>query len=370
MPTSADQAGASPLVSQREGTLGGSGHSDSPKKIVIMNHTNMLGHHFGCARVMRLLEDGLTDRGCQISGRLDGKLDWRNDNAALAKLEDCDTIVINGEGTLHHGRKKAGWLMSVAAHEVTRDKEIALVNALFQANPDSWIPLVQRMKHLYCRDSRSATELSRMAGTEVTSFGDLSTSAGPLPDTLPRSGVVVGDSVKGKVRNSLYSFAKELSRTTPTQIAPITISFRELNPYKPLLSRFISRKVNALRQRRHEKAFPLLQYLDSEEDYIRVVRQCRLHVTGRFHGVCLSLVTGTPFVCISSNSWKIEALFEDAGLDFRRVIDTSELKPDAIINEDWTFSDTERKNISSFLDRSSAGANRMFDAISGHPSIL
>ena len=101
--------------------------------------------------------------------------------------------------------------MSVAAHEVTRDKEIALVNALFQANPDSWIPLVQRMKHLYCRDSRSATELSRMAGTEVTSFGDLSTSAGPLPDTLPRSGVVVGDSVKGKVRNSLYSFAKELS---------------------------------------------------------------------------------------------------------------------------------------------------------------
>ena len=81
-------------------------------------------------------------------------------------------------------------------------------------------------------------------------------------------------------------------------------------------------------------------------------------------------MTGTPFVCISSNSWKIEALFEDAGLDFRRVIDTSELKPDAIINEDWTFSDTERKNISSFLDRSSAGANRMFDAISGHPSIL
>ena len=354
---------------QAKGRNGGE-HSDNPKKIVIMNHTNMLGHHFGCARVMRLLENGLTVRGCQISGRLDGKLDWRNDNAALAKLEECDTIVINGEGTLHHGRKKAGWLMSVAAHEVTRDKEIALVNALFQANPNSWVPLVQTMEHLYCRDSRSAAELSRMAGRDVTSFGDLSTSEGALPDTFPRSGVVVGDSVKRKVRNSLYNFARELSRTTPTQIAPITASFRELNPYKPLLRRFISRKIIARRQKMYEKAFPLLQYPDSEEDYLRVIRQCRLSVTGRFHGVCLNLVTGTPFLCIFSNSWKIEALFEDVGLSFRRLIDISQLNPNAILNEDWGFSEIEQRNIASFLDRSSAGANRMFDAISGYRNIL
>lgn len=337
----------------------------SNKRIVLMNHTNMQGHHFGCARVMRLLEDGLTSRGAVITANLDGKQNWMKSPEALAALEACDAIVVNGEGTLHHGRKKASWLMEIARHPVTKDKELALVNALFQDNPDSWIPLVQGFKHLYARDARSAKELSRMAGRDVKSFGDLSTSAGALPELGNREGIVIGDSVKNELTRALYNFADELAKSEPVRILPLTISLREENPYRHPLHRAIKRFDYARRQKKQEATYPLLRYLDSEEAYVDVLRRSRLSVTGRFHGVCLNLVTGTPFACLSSNSWKIEALFEDAGVDRRRMLTAKDLTPEVIQKQDWSYSEQEKANIAAFLERSVAGANAMYDAIVG-----
>lgn len=335
------------------------------KKTVLMNHTNMLGHHFGCARVMRMIEDGLTSRGCVITGRLDGKMDWRNNSDALSLLSDCDLVVINGEGTLHHGRRKAGWLMETATHKVTRDKELAIVNALYQENPTDWAPLLRRFQHLYARDGRSAKAMTEQAGRSVTWLGDLSTSAGAIADTASRSGVLVGDSVRNSASTALANLAVRLNRTEPTSILPLTISMREENPYRPRAARFLRRFSVALRQMRLEQKYPSLRYLTSEEAYINQIRKCRLSVTGRFHGVCLNLVTGTPFVAVTSNSWKIEALFEDAGLDKRRIISQEELNENLVLNTDWSFSDVELKNIARFLYNTQKAANEMFDAIAG-----
>jgi len=337
----------------------------SAKKVVLMNHTDMLGHHFGCARVMRLIEAGLEGRGCRISGRIDGKLDWRQDRVSLSMLADCDAIVINGEGTLHHGRKKAGWLMDVARHAVTRDKELALVNALYQENPTDWAPLAARFAHLYARDSRSGAALSRHAGRPVTWFGDLSTSAGALADTVGRQGIIVGDSVSAAATALLAELAQDMAFHQKVRLVPLTVSLREENPYRPWLIRRFRRQVVALRQKRIQRRYPLLSYLGSEAEYLDLLRSSQLSVTGRFHGVCLNLVTCTPFVCVSSNSWKIEALFEDAGLDPRRLLPRESLTVETILGNDWRFSTTETAKIARFLERSVAGATAMFDAIAG-----
>lgn len=41
------------------------------KFFLLMNHTNIQGHHFGCAGVMRAMEDGLTSRVGEIIACLD-----------------------------------------------------------------------------------------------------------------------------------------------------------------------------------------------------------------------------------------------------------------------------------------------------------
>lgn len=337
------------------------GHA--PKKIVLMNHTNMLGHHFGCARVMRVIEEGLTSRGCQISGRLDGKLDWQRDPEALALLAACDAIVINGEGTLHHGRKKATWLMQVATHPVTRDKDLALVNAMYQDNPDSWVPMIKGFRHVYARDGRSARQMEAHYGRPVVYFGDLSTCDGSLPELSHRDGILVSDSVRNSVTRRLADLAKALSPNETIRHVPITISLREENIFKPLPQRLLRRWSVNLRQYIQQRKYPLLTYVSTEHAYLDELRKSRLCITGRFHGACLNLVTATPFVTVSSNSWKIEALFEDVGLNPRRIVPPEALSEDLVLGTDWSFSDEERANISAFLERSSAGATAMFDAI-------
>lgn len=334
------------------------------KRVVLMNHTDLLGHHFGCARVMRQIEEGLTARGCEIVGRLDGKLDWQRDREALAVLGGSDAIVINGEGTLHHGRRKATWLMEVASHPVTRGKELALINALYQDNPDSWRPLIRGFTHLYARDSRSAAQMSAHAGRPVPWFGDLSTSAGALPEGGARRGILVSDSVRNSAAARLMQLAAELARETHVELVPLTVSLREENPYRPAPVRLFRRATVAARQRMLQWRYPLLTYVASEQAFLDRLRQSALCVTGRFHGVCLNLVTGTPFVTVSSNSWKIEALFEDAGIDRRRLLAPEQLSAARILGQDWSFSPAERAAIAAFLARSQRGAAEMFDALS------
>lgn len=335
------------------------------KKFVLMNHTNMQGHHFGCARVMRHIEQGLMDRGGVIWARVDGKMDWREDPQTLQKIAECDAIVINGEGTLHHGRKKASWLMAVGDHPMTRSKELSLINALYQDNPDSWAPLLRGFTHLYARDARSAAEMSKQAERDVPWLADLSTAAGGVVSDHARSGIVVGDSVSNNATKVLANLAMILNTTEPTQILPLTISLREENPYRPAAIRAWRNWTVGLRQKWQEHQYPILSYLTSEQDYIAAIQSARLSVTGRFHGICLNLVTATPFICVTSNSWKIEALFEDAGLDPRRLVSRDALSQKLVLETDWGFSQQERDNIDGFLKRSQQGAKEMFDRIAG-----
>ena len=109
--------------------------------------------------------------------------------------------------------------------------------------------------------------------------------------------------------------------------------------------------------------FPAQRYLSLEEDYLEILAQSKLLVTGRFHGLCLALICGTPFIALTSNSWKIEALFKDVGLDPRRLVDINALNKELVIQQDWSWSEKERTNIAAFLSRNQESAQAMFDEI-------
>ena len=332
------------------------------KKIVLMNHTDMQGHHFGCARVMRIIEQELEARGGEIIGRLDGKQNWQTTPEALAVLARADKIVINGEGTLHGGRKKAGWLIDIAEHPVAVGKSLSLINTIYQNNPASWMSRVAKFQHIFARESRSAATLTQAVGRPVGWLGDLSMSAGTLPDSgNSRQGVIVGDSVHNTVTAALAKLSQALQ--PQADLVPLTISLREENPYRPWLIRQYRHATLAWRQEIQERRFPNLRYLTSELAYLDLLSRKALSVTGRFHGICLNLVTATPFICISSNSWKVEALFEDAGLDPRRLVAMGDLSAGFVTNNDWSFSDVEKANIAAYLAKTRRQAADMFDLI-------
>lgn len=335
----------------------------SGKKIALMNHSNLRGLHLGCARVMRLIEEGLEQRGCIIHARLDTKEDWRKSPRTLQALRDCDAIVINGEGTLHHGRRKAERLLEVATHELTRNKELSLINALWQDNPDSWATYLRGFRTLWARDQRSASLMARQLGREVSWMGDISTSAGAIESTAPRHGIVLGDSVSGGTSNLLCQLARELSEEQPVELIPLTTGWLDDNPYRSWLWRTWKR-IGARRKFEKCKAiFPQQRFLSIEEEYLTLLGKSELLVTGRFHGLCLALVSGTPFVALPSNSWKIKALFEDVGIDERRLVESGALSKDLILQQDWSWSELERSNIAAFLRQNQERATKMFDAI-------
>ena len=123
---------------------------------VLMNDTR--GHaHFGCQRVMRVIESNLESRGITVIARSLVRNDWEADRAFLDAASKCDVIVINGEGTLHHGASHGEKLLRIAAHPVRAGKPVALINAIYQENPEHWRRYLDGIDLISPRDSWSAT---------------------------------------------------------------------------------------------------------------------------------------------------------------------------------------------------------------------
>lgn len=327
------------------------------RRVVLLNDTDVGGHHFGCARVMREIRDQLSRRRLEVAGSVKTGKDWRLSDVTV---EDADLLIINGEGTLHHGARRGRWLLEAAETVKARGGRVALVNALWQDNPADWSQLAAGIDVLCSRDSRSAGVLSGAAGRSVEWIGDMSMwSEVPRPDA-GRHGIVFGDSIDASVTAGLA----RLARSVPdASILPVTAQLKFISPHLNGLRNTL-RKIYA--ERRHRsflKANPKADFATDDRDYIARLSRARLSVTGRFHAVCLAIATGTPFVAVSSNSWKIRALIEDIGLDTRRLCAMATLRPARLDPDDWDYSDEERRRIDTCLASWRVRGGALFDRI-------
>jgi len=322
------------------------------RRAVLMNDTRDLGHA-GCRRVMRLLEEHLARRGIVVTARSRVRAAWDHDRRFLKQLSRCDVVVINGEGTLHHGGGRR--LLEVVAHPARGTTPVALVNALYQANPPDWAPLLDRLSLVVARDSWSAGELGRTLGRPVDWSGDISladgfVAAAPAP---PRAGIVVGDSVFPETTARLAALAKA---APAARFVPMQPPERR-RPEPPRAARLARWRVG--------EAWAWLRHLGAEDAaYLRCLRSAALHVTGRFHGVCLSLITRTPLLALASNSWKVEAVLEDLGIAGRRLVRPEDLTDIIRAGDgDWAWTAAEARALEAGVARSTAAAARMFDTI-------
>ena len=324
-------------------------------KAVILNDTRPDAHH-GCTRVMQVLEAGLRTQGFTVMAKSPLRHKWWADAAFLKAMGEADAIVINGEGTMHHGKRAAQDLLRVADHPVRGKRPVFLVNALYQDNPDSWRDYLAAMAGIWARDSRSADALGKLLDRPVPYLPDLTLCAGALHVPAKREGIIVGDAVEKTVAARLAGIARSgKHRLVPsvTRLKRAKGRTRVARGLRELYARF--------HLAGYKRANPTLSLIEDQELYAATLASAELHVTGRFHGACFSILTQTPFICVGSNSWKIEALLDDVGLEANRVVDIDGLE-DAM-SRDWRFSPQEEHAMSETLAKASALATEMFETI-------
>ena len=315
-------------------------------RAVILNDTSSRYHH-GCSRVMRLLVAGLERHGLTITARSPARHDWAGDDGLLSAMRAADVIVVNGEGTLHHGRPAGARLLAVAQHAARADTPLALVNALWQDNPEEWSKPLAKFDLIAARDNVSAEDMAHTTRAEVRWLPDLSLSAPAEITPGPRRGVIIGDSVKPGPRRVLGRAAR---RYRDARLVPTKTLGGRLWRFAPTRAALAAAWCGGL-------GLPPLDMPGDEAAYLDRISRADLHITGRFHAVCLSMLTETPFLALGSNASKIERLLADAGLGQARLLGAEAL---AHPPEAAPFSTGELDAIRSFRERAQRQAEALF----------
>lgn len=330
--------------------------SNPAPRVVVMNDTSGRLHH-GCTRVMRMLVAGLEAQGLQISARSPARHDWAKDPDFLLHLGRADLIVINGEGTLHHGRPAGRALLEVTSHPARGQTPVALVNALYQDNPAGWSEYLADCALISARDPESARAIAAACpGAPLRQVPDLSLADGAAPQPGPRNGLVVGDAVRIGTRRRLTLAAARLGAK---EVLP-TKTRRGQHRFHPGIGAALRWLAGAGYNAVFPFGTPPLTLARDEADYLARLGQAQMHLTGRFHAVCLSLVTGTPFLAVTSNSWKIEALLSDAGLGPDRILPLDRLSTVTEADLLRPFTEAETASITAFLQRAETTAAELF----------
>jgi len=324
---------------------------------VVFNDTRGERHH-GCARVMTAIEALLGGIGVRRIVGVASHHDWRTDGEVLGSLAAARLVVVNGEGTLHHDAPAAAPLLAVAGEAHRLGIPSALVNSVWQDNGPAAAAALREFTLVAARDRRSAAQM-RAAGVDCRVVPDLSLWQPVAATAGTRRGVGFTDSV-GRVQAGALVRARRRSggAVVPIQRPEpgLVGAWRFLRGY---LGRDDLRDPRAGASRSVDRWRQLASSSASVDQYLARLAGLELLVAGRFHACTLALAVGTPFVALPSNSHKIEALVEDAGLASWRVLvePTAEAIAEARV-AGWSAA--ERAALDAYLAQAHSGADELF----------
>jgi polysaccharide pyruvyl transferase WcaK-like protein len=298
---------------------------------VILNFTANR-YHWGCYGTAIEIYDTLIERGYVVTyfsvadthnrAPTPGTIEQFDDvdffrsfaprNAALlAALEECDVVVVNGEGTLHGlsgGPINLLYAMHVAARFLR--KPVHLINHSFYpsggvapAEPaDTLYSLVARhMRRIVSREAHSTGVLKRLGFDPLEGF-----------DCLPRyiarhdlaahqpggylcvaGGVEVGDKT---ARQMAGAVARVAGAATPV----LFLTGARSSP--------AAEDETVFRQMR--EVLPRLERVEAAgiDEWVATIAHADCLISGRFHHTVAALAVGTPVVATDSNTPKLEGI--------------------------------------------------------------
>ena len=192
-------------------------------------------------------------------------------------LDQVDLILINGEGSLHHHPRPSTAFFKLVMEYIQKRHKVILFNTIWQEIKYTGLSKhLDKINLISVRESHSYNELIKQCSKNKVII---------TPDLIfynkfaDRDNIGYGDSVIYKIRSS----------------------FKRKTNYFPL------NNINT-----GTYLHPKTLTHPTMKAYIAWLKTLDLFITGRFHGVCLAMITQTPFLVYSSNSHKIEGLLKDA----------------------------------------------------------
>jgi len=234
----------------------------SRPKVVYVGDVSLRTPHFGCQLVGQAFREQFARVGLELlytlPARLETVANWRH------YLERADLVVINGEGSIHHGRFQN--LIDLAG-----DYPCALVNCVYQDNPVN--PNLKKFKWISARESMSASVIREQGG-----------SVKVVPDVL---------------------FASSFLRSfVPSVPASKDFGFTDC-------AEKVVKRLGPIRLRYRPGFSPKTKVVG---DYLNFLASHKRMAIGRFHAVVCCSVMGTPFSSWDSNTWKTKGLMHDMGV--------------------------------------------------------
>jgi SAM-dependent methyltransferase len=188
---------------------------------------------------------------------------------------ETEVVVVNGEGTIHHGRGRH--LLGILAAAQQLGVPTYLVNAVLQ-DTDEARGILRGLNDCTVRDKRSSEYLSA-----------LDVAHRLVPDSIFEAEFLPAP---------LHDFADSLVITDchPERTAE----------FRNALGCLASEWQGAVAWYELESPNRVFDWRHAVAD----LRRAAVVVTGRHHGACLAMRAGVPFVTLPSNTWKLEGLLE------------------------------------------------------------
>ena len=332
------------------------------KKIIILNDTSSEPHH-GCWLVMENIRKLAIKNGMEIIFTCPSGLDWKKNKDILDNIHKCDLVLVNGEGTLHHAQPVARDLITIGKYvKQNFNIPVVLMNSTYQDNGDEFAEYAKYFDLIFVRETLSQDDLinygiaSRVVPdmTFYTKFNLLKKAHKNL--------IGVTDSLNANESMELLELALNLKY----EYLPI-LSFPKIKKnIRGVLSfsRFLFfRKIKGILLwtgfKFSHKITKMFYYSLSYEDYINKIADLDFLIVARYHTLCFSLKTLTPFFSLELNSFKMKGLLQDVGISKSRIVTLRNLD-ELSLKE---FNQNEKSKISSYVNDAPSRIELMFKEI-------
>ena len=334
-------------------------------RVLLLGDTRSVGHH-GSSSVVKVILDALGRRG--IDAVSSSELSRLASEPASLMARSIDGVLINAEGALHGKSKHALQFATVAEACRKAGLPCFVINAVLDECDREVTEKLCKVSGMFCREGRSKARANSL-GIPAQLCPDL-TFALELPDGLewmPGDRVLVTNSTMAETNRALHSFAtRKVFSYLPLRGAPQITRYADTKSVSRAVKFAVRSRVGRL-FRGNFQADRFGCAVATPEQFLRKIsNHTRLVISGRFHGVCLCLKVGVPFLAVRSNTYKIEGMLEDAGFIGRLVaIDALENGDSSLkqLDDAANWSEADEQNRRRYLEFAESSISACFDGI-------
>lgn len=231
-------------------------------KIYVVNDTSH--YHSGCSAVIWYIRHKVYGQGHEIH------YSHRGGVYSSKAVENCDVILCNGEGTLHHRPDHP--ILKPILYGQELGKKTYLVNSVWDGMEGDHSDWLSKLDGLVLRESMSQEHMHSSQGV----------NAEVLPD---------------------FSYFCPINEGSPFFDLKNNVVYGDWHLTDPFDAKYMKDKTI------------LTMKSGKWSTLIKSLRTAKLYVTGRHHGVYAACKAKIPFVAYDHNSHKIPGLFKSAGVD-------------------------------------------------------